>query len=165
MATTIRGSDNFDTADNATQTELDAKVVGKVLQVVQSTSAVVVSTSSTSFVDSGLTASITPSTTNSKILVMITLAGVMKHSTNSLSKHQVVRGSSTVISAWNNLSPYDNTANRHSDQMSINILDTPSTTSSTPYKVQFSIYPGTSGITYIGENSSMSTITLMEIGA
>ena len=33
MATVIRGSDNFDTSDNATQTELDALVTGKVLQI------------------------------------------------------------------------------------------------------------------------------------
>jgi hypothetical protein len=44
---------------------------------------------------------------------------------------------------------------------SVSVLDTPSTTSSTTYKVQHSI--ATNGTVYISGGNSISSITLMEI--
>ena len=44
---------------------------GKVLQVVHAHTATVASSSSTSYADTGLTASITPSATSSKVIVII----------------------------------------------------------------------------------------------
>ena len=67
MASTIRGSDNFDTADNATQTELDNKVVGKVLQVVNVSNTTEQILATTSWTDTNLSLTITPSSTSSKI--------------------------------------------------------------------------------------------------
>ena len=45
---------------------------------------------------------------------------------------------------------------------SISFLDSPSTTSATTYKVQFKLGQG-SGTSNIGANSSISSMTLMEI--
>ena len=48
---------------------------GKVLQVVQTTYSTVTGISNTSYIDSGITASITPSSTSSKILVIVSISG------------------------------------------------------------------------------------------
>ena len=149
---------------NITTASLAAAATGKVLQVVQATTSTDVSSTSDTFADTGVTANITPSSTSNKVFIMVTLAGVEKRS-NCLSRHRLVKGSSQ-LALYNNLSPYDNTGDRMTDQNSFNYLDSPSSTSQLTYKVQYSLYPGGgSGTTFVCNNNSISTITLMEIEA
>jgi len=143
-------------------TALPAGVGGKVLQVVQGTTSTPVSSTSDTFADTGVTANITPSSTSNKIFIMVTLCGVEKRS-NCLSRHRLLKDGSQ-LALYNNLSPYDNTGDRKTDQNSFNYLDSPSSTSQLTYKVQYSLYPGGgSGTTLVCNNDSISTITLLEI--
>jgi len=113
---------------------------GKIAQVVQAVKTDTASTSS-SFADTGLSASITPSSSSSKVLVLCTLGGVS--GANTSFKGKLVRGSTDIFvgdSASNR--PQASAAGQTSDnyeiqQLVMNFLDSPSTTSSTTYKAQF----------------------------
>ena len=131
---------------------------GKVLQVVNATYGSVETTTSTSFVATSLTASITPSSTSSKILVLLhmnlrqdggeNVAGTIYRDTTNL-------GDAT----WGmgrNYSPSSNHTN-----FSFNWLDSPSTTSSTTYTLYFRSHTG--GIVYSSAGSPTGSITLIEI--
>jgi len=138
---------------------------GSVLQVVQGTYATIQSTSSTSFVDTNLTASITPSSSASKVLVFVNLNGCL--SLNSLSSSlqcTLVRGSTSICNFAD--AGLTNFASRNDfGDCAVTYLDSPATTSSTTYKVQGRSSNG--GTVYWCNQSgiAVSTITLMEISA
>jgi len=142
---------------------------GKVLQVVQGTLTGLIQSTSTTYADTGLTVSITPSATTSKVLVIATLQGVAKTAGNAQTrvKTKLLRGSTTISNA-------ERTAYTNADgtldigTQTYTSLDSPATTSSTTYKVQYA--SGVSGQTiYINDYAStddmISTIIAMEIGA
>ena len=157
---------------------------GKILQVVQGT---LTSTTSSinemaSPVDMGLSANITPSSTSSKVLVLVNI-GYLSWNSQTTWGIQLVRGStligigdesSTRIRVHAGGGSTDlNTWQGHS--LSGMWLDSPSTTSQTNYKVQ---YGGNGGATiYINRSErdhtnsgdedlrTVSTITLMEVSA
>jgi hypothetical protein len=137
---------------------------GKVLQVINATTTSGSSTASSSFIDTGLTANITPSATNSKVLILVSQNGLGKSSANTQYALRLVRGA-TEISVFENFGAGDATSGfLWVGGNSICYLDSPSTTSSTTYKTQFRNRDG-SGTVYIQEQNSMSSITLLEIGA
>jgi hypothetical protein len=138
---------------------------GMILQVVNATKDVQVSTTSNTFVDTGIAATITPKFATSKILVNCCCNGFQKSTANTYSKFILLRDS-TEISLIITPIGYDNQSQTQvSSTISTTFLDSPATTNATTYKVQFNNYPGT-GTVYIhsatGGNSE-SGITLMEI--
>lgn len=152
----------------ATVTGLSA---GKVLQVVQTVKTDGFSTGSTSHTDiTGLSASITPSSTSSKILVNVSI-GTIDFSAAMYYGFQLVRdttdiGQGTV--AGKTASTFGGTGNNaRARAQSHTFLDSPATTSSTTYKVQVRVESGnTCYINYRNSGTSLttsSTITLMEI--
>jgi len=137
---------------------------GKVLQVVQGTYATSTLSTSATFADTGLTASITPSLASSKVLVMVNHA-TKKDTGNSGSRMSIklVRGATDLATAIvQNL--YTATDFRQNNMFAYSYLDSPSTTSSTTYKTQFANQNG-SGDIYVQPNNETCTIILMEIGA
>jgi hypothetical protein len=159
-------------ADSSTTTGLawGSDASGKVLQVVHGTTTTVVSSATNTYIDTGLTASITPSSTSSKILILVSQNGLYKNqldATNCIAI-QLLRGATNIAYLGTEML-YQNVADRHvGDGASINWLDSPSTTSSTTYKTQFKSQNNT-GTVYVqsgaGGTTVNSTITLMEIGA
>lgn len=149
---------------------------GRVLQVVQVVYSTYTEVKSTSFTDSGLTASITPSSSSSKILILLNPIVRVYRATN-VGVHgsmNIVRGSTQIhqadapeITAATGSSGYQVSGAGNS----IIYLDSPSTTSSTTYKMQMKIIStandGTIGLNnyMISSGDSKSTITLMEIAA
>ena len=135
---------------------------GGVIQAVSVTSNISVSTSSSSFVTTGITASISPKFSTSKILVIVSLP-VDTNASSCQNSLTIYRNSTNLGAGLNNnaLSLSYNTGGRQISGSSITYLDSPATTSSTTYTVYFaSINTGTVNITGSG-----STITLMEIAA
>lgn len=130
---------------------------GTVLQVVQGVyGSGQYSTSSTTFIDTNVSATITPKSSSSKILCIASQNGYSGSSGTKM-EVQFLRGS-TVIA---NVGLYGVDANNLDFHVSMTYLDSPSTTSSTTYKTQ---YRSTSGnLVYLGRNSVKETITLMEI--
>lgn len=144
--------------------------VGKVLQVVQTVKTNSFSTNSTSYVDvTGLSLSITPSSSTSKILVFANTT--MSIADNQTFYVQLVRDS-TAIGSSNSGGWY---THRFSGFVaggaiptSINFLDSPNTTSSLTYKVQASVSGDTGYIGTMRLNFSLlctSVITAMEIAS
>ena len=143
---------------------------GGIIQVVQSSTTTETSTTSTSFVDTGLSASITPSLNSSKILVRALVAyEVYRNASEIAGNFQLVRGS-TAINTSIALPHYEAATTSQSriifrNIMSLEWLDSPSTTSATTYKVQFKTEYGSSNGAYVKvqKSNSPSTITLMEV--
>ena len=139
---------------------------GSVLQVVNATYATETGSSSSTFADTGLTASITPRSASSKILVLINQAGCYKSAANTYLGLRLVRDA-TVILNFERYAGYTATTTTNGiGSCSTSYLDSPTTTSATTYKTQFasmanialaSVQATTGGI------GSASTITLMEI--
>jgi len=138
---------------------------GSVLQVVSAATATLTSTTSTSYVDcTGITASITPTSATSKILVLITASGLYKASVSVQAiSLRVLRGASEIAAQINNM--YSSTQFDFVTESGFVVLDSPATTSSTTYKLQ--IRARVSGTVQINQDnaSDVSTITLMEIAA
>ena len=141
---------------------------GSVLQVVNATTSTPVSSSSSTYADTGLTASITPLYSTSKILITATLNGCGKQSSNTQMNAGLQRGA-TVLNYFEASAGYTGTtANLFWGSSTVNYLDSPATTSATTYKLIFKSYSNT-GTIYLhdagGVDGSTSMITLMEIAA
>ena len=138
---------------------------GNVIQVVQGTFATETSNSTSTFADTGLSASITPSATSSKILVLVNHSVNQKSAgsaDNSLSL-RILRGSTTIVTFAEYLG-YTNSALLVQFSGSYSYLDSPSTTSSTTYKTQFASTFNSNQVR-ICANNTPATITLLEIAA
>ena len=142
---------------------------GSVLQVVQGTTSTQVLISNSTYTDTTLTASITPSSATSKILVLIAQSIQTQHgaNTDAITAFRILRDATTLVT-YNRINGIR--AGTGQDSFIINIgyvspthLDSPNTTSSVTYKTQFSLVSGTNSIT--NSASTTSTITLMEIAA
>jgi hypothetical protein len=155
-------------ADSSTATGLKwatASGGGKVLQVVNATYGTVATNSTASYADTGLTATITPTLSTSKILVIVTQAGVMKTSGNSNSavRLRLMRGA-TELSIFGQFETYTGTALQVYGSCATNYLDSPATTSATTYKTQFANVAAAASAN-VQADTCTSSITLLEIGA
>ena len=132
-------------------------IPGHVLQVVEAEFSTQTDISSTSYADSGLSVSITPTSSSSKILV-ITNVHCFINGTGLIGVN-VVRGSTQIVEANKALGFADNS----STVAALTKLDSPSTTSATTYKVQIKKTSFT-GTARINQQDGGSRITVMEIG-
>jgi hypothetical protein len=138
--------------------------VGSVLQVVTGTYNVQISTTGITLTDTGLNATITPTSASSKILVMVDQSSVGKTGADERVKIALLRGASQIV-LLTELAAYTASAQPNDiGSVTISILDSPATTSATTYKTQFSTING-SGTALVQWNPSTSSITLMEIAA
>jgi hypothetical protein len=137
---------------------------GSVLQVVNATYSTSFSTTSTSFQATGLTASITPSSSSSKILILVTQELYQNTATNS-GILTIYRGSTSGTNLGNSsfgfVSNYTASTAIASGASAI-YLDSPATTSSTTYITAIRTESGT---TTTCSNSQVATMILMEIAA
>ena len=152
---------------------------GGILQVVSTTKTDTFSSASTSFADiTGLTASITPSSTSSKILVLVQLK--LSHlGASHINLTRLLRDSTPInvgdVAGSRSPSSSQSLLNFTADgnmvhDIGMSFLDSPATTSSTPYKIQLTQSGGTTYInrSAVDSDSALygrlaSTITLMEV--
>ena len=144
-------------------TALPAGVGGKVLQVVSTLSAVDTGTTGTAWVTSGLEASITPSSTSSKIFIKVSAPILAESLGTYASRYSIFRDNTTNLSLTSNGfgSFWKVTSGYFSLNTCMDCLDSPSTTSSVTYTAYMKS-EGNSTVTRLGAGST-STITLMEI--
>ena len=161
------------TADSAEATGLKwttpAGGGGKVLQVVNATYATIATTTSSTYADTGLTATITPTLNTSKILVLVSQNGIYKYSGDAAGSIKLLRGA-TELARLEDIASYNGASGANAvGGISTSYLDSPATTSATTYKTTFANRSalGTFNVqaAYAGATYSVSTITLMEIGA
>ena len=120
------------------------------------------SSTSTTFANTALSASITPQSTTSKILVMVNGSAFASSAATDASV-RLVRdlGGITVLQT---ASVAYSSAGGVIGAYAFVYLDTPSTTSSITYRTQLARGSGT-GVAYDEINGSLTTITLMEVSA
>lgn len=136
---------------------------GKILQVVQGTNGNVTSTTSASYVSTNLTATITPSSASSKVLIIVSLNCGGNNSGDG-GKTTIYRGD---VSTGTNLAGADDwfqyffvSTSIYYLSQNMSYLDSPSTTSATTYTVAFKRMAGT-----VETMGGLQTIVLLEVGA
>jgi hypothetical protein len=146
---------------------------GRVLQVISATTNTTVSVTTGGYTDTGLTASITPSSSSSKVLVFINQAFYTSISSGSqYGGMRLLRGASVILYPleYSGL-PNDFGVATYGvavyNRGTINYLDSPATTSATTYKTQGRPYNSGGAMTFqpTGDVNGTSTIILMEIAA
>ena len=141
---------------------------GAVVQTVQQPYTSTVAITSTSYTATGLSSSITPTSSSSKILVLVNLSAEMYQNGAAGGKFylQILRGSTEV--AFRRSDSYAGTASNNYYSFSIHgtmaYLDTPSTTSAVTYSVNGKLSSTQNNTNLrLQDAGSMSTLTLMEI--
>jgi hypothetical protein len=151
---------------------------GKVVQVVSTTKTdTFVSNPGNTQVDiTGLNASITPTSSSNKVLIQISLMGNGVNGAN-IANFRLLRGSTVIYqgdaegSRGRGFATAIDSDQYGQESNSGTFLDSPSTTSSTTYKIQVrsnnTVYVNRAAVTQNdpGNYRTASTITLMEIGA
>jgi hypothetical protein len=140
---------------------------GSVLQVVAASYTSTVSTTSSTFVDTGLSLAITPKYATSKILVFVTQCGIEKNVGNTQNCIDIgLFRSATQLASTGFYGLYTNTTLALTvPSATLFYLDSPATTSSTTYKTQFRNPLAASAVYVNSGGSPASTIVLMEIAA
>ena len=135
---------------------------GGVIQVRYGFTTSIVNSSTSSYVDSGITATITPTRSDSKVLVMTSISGVQKNTSDTYLKARLLRDSTEVALLDDGAGYTNSNAFNIVGTVTTNCVDSPATTSSVTYKVQF-MSAGGNALVRVQTNSSLSTIVLMEI--
>jgi hypothetical protein len=148
-------------------------IAGKVLQVVSTFKDDTFSLTSTTPTDvTGLSVSITPSSSSSKILVFAYISS--SNSGGNLNRIRLIKDSTWIAQPSDTSNANSGTllgpivSNTNQETATIVFLDSPNTTSSTTYKIQISTNSGTVYVNRRGDSStitSTSGITVMEVAA
>ena len=137
----------------------------RVLQVVSGTYSNLITNNTNTFADTGLSATITPQATTSKILVIVSQTfGKTNGNANNAVQAKIVRNATDVqqfmVAGLYSGSILDVVG----PSCSAVALDSPATTSATTYKTQFANFTNAAGVT-ANTNTAVATIILMEISA
>ena len=146
---TSNGSANQYLKNGSTAGTLEFANGGKILQVQSTIKTTAFSSSSTSFTDiTGLSVSITPSSTSNKILIFCSfMASGDTWSSGTGVLFNLVRGSTNIsqstgasqtnaTAGFNSWADGEGNTRGNFSSVAINFLDSPSTTSATTYKIQ-----------------------------
>jgi len=122
----------------ATGYEFGADQGGKILKVYNDTDASNITTNSTSYQDTGLSITLTPTSASNDFLIIADL-GVTRHASTSASMFvQIMRDSTAVVAHGNGYMGYSgNTNDRGYYPSFFHHLDVPNSTSSITYKIQY----------------------------
>jgi hypothetical protein len=161
MTTTIDGNSGVIFPNSTTQAS-----AGQALQVVNATYSTSTTTTSSSFQDTGLTATITPKFSTSKILVLVShpqnFVNGLSDTGLALAINLCRNGSS--LTAWSNYLGFGGPSNSY-PSASLVYWDTPATTSATTYKTQFCRNNGGAYQVGVQSSNTPSSLTLLEIAA
>jgi len=159
------GTNNYSlVADSSASTGVKWLQSQNIVQIVFASTTTQASNSTTSFADTNLSATITPTSSSNKVLVLVSQNGLRKSNgsaTNGL-RLKLFRGA-TEISLFAEDAGYENSAKElYWSGVSVSYLDEPATTSATTYKTQFANRVA-SALVNVQAGSTMSTIILMEV--
>lgn len=149
-----------------------AASTGKLIQIVEGTTDVNTTSTSSTYADTGLTVTITPTLATSKILVFVAQQGCGKASgsTSSCNQIKLMRDSTEISNTGDGLfNTALNDTFRWFSPVSIQKLDSPATTSAVIYKTQFRSVNGSTQVWVNSYTASapkpLSSIIAIEIGA
>ena len=135
--------------------------VGKVLQVVSANTTTSAATTSTSFVTTAFSASITPTSATSKIFIIVA-GGVFRTSTTNQGYLTIYRGAINLGDVNRGLYQVYSAGGSTDFPISISAYDAPATTAATTYTIYVRTSSGTSTFEI---DAAACTLTLMEIAA
>ena len=139
--------------------------LGKIGQVVNEITSTVETFTSGTLTASGLTASITPSATSSKIYVLYNAPVLMSGTANSYAEMRLFRDT-TELRIFTDIGAYNGAAQVATQTFHYEYLDSPSSTSSITYSVKYAEH-GSSTININNSSGSggagSSTMTLLEV--
>ena len=156
-----------DATTQATSAVVSGKVpysilpTGSVLQVVSANFTTYVTSTSASYVASGLTATITPKFATSKILILCTPCFYTTSTGNSTSGNGAIYKNGSSLVANTSVIQGDSVYAGPIVKIAIDYLDSPATTSATTYAFYYANNGGT--LAGLNPNGQTSTIILMEI--
>lgn len=156
------------TADSTTATGLKwaAASAGKIIQIVSASITTGVRNSTNVMADTGVTATITPTSATSTILVLISQNGGYKSAGNAGNGLiiEALRGATSLgylTTAWG----YTNSLlELNGGSFNMMYMDSPATTSATTYKLQFKNRVNFASVG-VGDGGERSSIQLIEVGA
>ena len=170
MSTIIDGSAGITFPNSTIQAS-----AGSVIQVVQGSYSTYTTTASTSFQSTGLTASITPKFSTSKILVLVNPNMAIYYGTAAIAslQLQITRGATQILYQDRAIAINAGTGGGgviySAASLGLSVLDSPATTSATTYTLNFAVANASMSGRINDYNSTTSTngstITLMEIAA
>ena len=146
----------------ATAPQWSTPSASKVVQIVSGTTRTAVASSSNVFADTGITATITPTSASNKIAVFVVVATVFKQTNDTSANFKLLRGA-TTIAEMANINYTGGATPAIMTAVPINFVDSPATTSATTYKVQFNSNSNNDKITVQFTGATDSSIILMEI--
>lgn len=137
---------------------------GAVLQIVNATYSTSATNSTNTYADTGLSASITPTSATSKILIIVHQVGCGKENGNTGSKVQLklLRGSTDICTFESSAGFTLTDIRNYVGTCSTSYLDSPASTSSITYKTQFRNGVNAASV-LVQAGGETSTITLMEV--
>jgi hypothetical protein len=142
----------------------DLRGAFRVLQVVYGSAGTQQVSSSSTLADTTLTATITPQSNTSKVLVLVAQNGVHKSTGNTSVKLVLLRDATQIALIGEELADTNSTLEQSIGTAGLMILDSPATTSAVTYKTRFSSVANTS-FAVVQHFNALSTIVLMEISA
>ena len=134
---------------------------GSVLQVVQSSTTTQTTVSNATYVNSGLSISITPKFSTSKVLVFTNLMGIYSSAASTYLGQRITRNGSSIVT-FDHITGYVSIGASAGSNTAFMYLDSPATTSSISYVLQCQVNTGSGNITWCNDGQ-ISTITVMEI--
>ena len=134
--------------------------VGSVVQVLIDEDSSSMLLQSSTYTDTDLSISITPSSTSSKILALWNVQGNLNQSTSGWGT-RLVRDSTNVFTSNQQYAQYASTSASQRQSADYKHIDSPNTTSTITYKVQVSTYQNTS--VYFNDDTAQTQLVLMEI--
>ena len=145
--------------------QLESISHGKILQIVSATHSAQSTFSSSTPATTGLTATITPTSATSKILVMGSFAGCNRQSTDTGLHLWLYRGATQVIQCCSNVGKITGSTLQTNSHASATYLDSPATTSATTYTI-YGASSANSAFAVMNHTSTpTSTLTLLEVSA
>lgn len=151
-------------ANSAQSTGLQWVANRRIVQIVTGSTTTQTGSSSATYADTTLTATITPTLSTSEILVFVTQAGCQKYASNTSMGLRLVRGATTILQMAALAGGDGSTGDNQWGTIAATYLDAPATTSATTYKTTFNSTAGTTQTT-VQHGSPTSTIVLMEVSA
>ena len=142
---------------------------GGVIQMIFESTTTEVTNTDGNYTDTGITATITPTRSDSKIMVIVSIQWLLyRDSTETNGSFKLLRGSTNISEHANAVHIEAGTTGQSriisEGGYMIQRLDTPATTSATTYKVQFRTDVTANGAQMIvNRNSAPGCITLMEV--
>jgi hypothetical protein len=135
---------------------------GKVVQIVYASTTTGTTSSSSTYADTTLTGTITPTSASNKVLVMVSHNGCEKTTNDTSIGMRLFRGATNISQIAVDAGKTSTNTRNNFNMISINVLDEPATTSATTYKTQFNSQ-GNNATTVVQQNNSQSTIVLIEV--